>query len=319
MKWSNLLATMAIWTAAAAAQVKSPLGASLPPDDVRICPVEPEIIVTGGGMAGNGWDGAGRNPCTIFWHVEGKTNDFNVGQRTAIITALQTWANVVQIDFVEMPVPNLNQSIDLNFATGNHCSMESAECGDADCPFDGAGGTLAHAGYPPGVNSVCVNPMPETFAGNVHFDDAETWEQDNAGGVGPFSLTLTACHEIGHALGLIHDNAPGNIMNPRIGSNQAFAGLGSGDIANIRAGYAAGTGSVTTLEETGVWVNGAWGGAEQGTQSFPFDSVQEGVNGVPPASTDVTLFIHAGNYNETPRITQAMIIQPVGGSVIIGN
>jgi hypothetical protein len=287
------------------------------------CPVD--VVIDGGiaggngGMAGSGWDGGGQGAATIFFHVEGVTADFTAGQRSALLTGLQTWANIVQIDFVETPLPNLDQSIDFRFASGNHCAIEADECGDNDCPFDGAGGTLAHAGFPPGVNSACVNPMAESWAGNVHFDEAETWEQDNAGGSGPFSLTLIACHEIGHAIGLTHDTTGGgDVMRPSFASTDSFNGLSGDDIANIRGGYAAGVGSVTTLEDTGIWVNGSWAGLERGTFALPFDTVTEAANGVPPLTTGVVVHILPGNYYDRPRITQAMILRAEPGGVVIG-
>lgn len=294
-----------------------------PPEELHHCPVDVAdggIAGGNGGMSGSGWDGAGQGSATIFFHVEGATGDFSTGQRSAILTALQAWSNVVEIHFVEMPVANLNGSIDFNFASGSHCGIEGHECGDTDCPFDGAGGTLAHAGFPPGVNQTCGGNSVESFSGNVHFDEAETWEQDNASGAGPFSLTLIACHEIGHALGLIHDNSAGNpVMRPSFGSNQAFTGLTANDIANIRSGYLTGVGSVTTLEDTGVWVDRAWTGTEQGTLALPFDTVTEGVNGVPPVSSGIIVHIRAGDYAETPRITQAMVLRAENGAVRIGD
>lgn len=315
-----LIGLIPMWTRAAADDGRRPeTHASPPPETTRVCPMEVEGAPEGGGMSGNGWDGAGMNAVTIFWHVEGATPDFGTAQRQALINAMQAWANVVQITFVEIPVPNVNVSVDWNFLTGNHCFAEAAECGDPDCAFAGPGGTLAHAGFPPGVNSACVNPMAETFAGNVHFDEDETWEQDGEGPAEAFSLTYVACHELGHAIGLTHDADPSSIMFASVNEATTFGGLGASDIANIQAGYAAGTGAVITLNTTGVWVNGGYAGVERGTQAQPFNTVAEGAGGVPPASTGVVVYIQTGAYAENLIIDRSMELRPVNGAVVIGN
>ena len=298
-------------------------------DGLRVCPVEPwpgspvtrgaaVPEAAGGGMTGDGWDGAGAGSTALFFHVEGSTLDFTTGQRAAILDALEAWAGAVQIDFYEIARANYDSEIDLSFETGDHSAMEPQEAGDTDCPFDGSGGVLAHAGFPPGVASTCTNPMAETYSGNVHFDDAETWEQDNETGAGAYSMTYVACHEIGHSLGLVHSTAAGDVMLGSVNSTTAFAGLSSNDIANIQAGYAAGTGSVTTLEDTGVWVDRAYTGTELGLQPWPMDTFAEGVAGVPPFTTDVEVHILPGAYDEPAiTITQAMILLGEGGTAVI--
>lgn len=299
-----------------------------PPQRIRQCTTEPAPGTpifwggleggSGGGMAGNGWDGAGLGATTIFWHQENESPDLPAADiRAAYITAMEAWAGVVQLSFEERPTANLNRSVDWAYATGDHCSLESAECGDPDCPFAGPSGVLAHAGFPPGVNSTCINPMAETFSGNVHFDDDETWELDNAAGSGPFSLTLIACHEVGHGIGLTHSSSP-DVMRPSFSSNDGFVGISANDIANLRAGYAAGSGAVITLEDTGVWVNNTWGGAQLGIQTSPFVNVVQGVNGVPRGNSGVVLHVQAGTYAQTGLIDKRMTIQREGaGSVII--
>src|SRR5262245_51186155 len=67
-------------------------------------------------------------------------------------------------------------------------------------PFDGRGGVLAHAFYPPDPS-----PCGGSFAGDIHFDDAEKWSTE------PFPLftrdiETVALHESGHALGLKHSS-----------------------------------------------------------------------------------------------------------------
>lgn len=274
--------------------------------------------VQGGGMSGTGWDGSGTNATTLNWHMRNTSTDFATsGQRAAWIAGLQTWANVVQITFVELPVTGQNRSLDLGYTTGSHCGYEPAECGNSNCPFDGAGGVLAHAGFPPAVNSLCVPNMPETYAGDVHFDDAETWEQ-NTGSASAMSLQLIATHEIGHGLGLQHDTGSNDIMRPTFSLADSAIAPSASDLANIRAGYASGTGSVITLESLGVWVNNAYGGTELGTFSNPFNTVSEGVAGVPPGSTAVTLHIRGGNYSGGITITQPMFVQVESGPAYLG-
>lgn len=290
------------------------------------CEVEPGqndritrgFSVLGGGMNGTGWDGAGLNATTVNWHMRTVSADLTAtAQRTAWIAALQTWADVVQINFVELPVGGRNRELDLGYATGNHCAYESAECGNANCPFNGAGGVIAHAGYPPATGSLCIPNMPETFAGDVHFDDDETWEQDTGSNTA-MSLQLIAAHELGHAIGLTHDTGAGDIMRPSFSTLDGAQAPSASDVANIRAGYANGTGSVVTLESTGVWVNGSYAGTELGTVGNPFNTVGEGVVGVPPGSTTVTLHIRGGNYSGGLVITQPMFIQVESGPAFLG-
>lgn len=290
------------------------------PAPMAYCPVEPAAgVALGGGMINSGWDGDGQNSTTLYFHIENTSGDLTaLEQRSAYIFALATWASVVQIDFVEIAAPNWNRSIDLRYARGNHCSIESDECGDPDCPFDGAGGVIAHAGFPPGANSMCVNPMSETWAGNVHFDDDDFFEQDNAGP--GFSLTFVAAHEIGHALGLTHDAGPNgpHIMRATVSGNDGMQAPSASDIAHLRSGYAAGIGSVVTLEDSGIWVNSAWSGPENGLAGNPFDTVREAIGGLPPGNDGITIHVLGGLYPEAVTISVPCTITSEFGIAYIG-
>lgn len=273
----------------------------------------------GGGMAGDGWDGPGQNATTIFFHVENASARLPaVDQRIAMLQGLATWAGVVRISFVEIAAPNWNRSIDFRWAVRDHCGAEPAECGNSNCPFDGPGGVLAHAGFPPGVNSMCVSPMQETWAGNVHFDDDDDYDRDD-NGTG-FSLMLVAAHEVGHAIGLTHDVGTGgpHIMRPFINRADAWHPPSASDIAHIRSGYLAGVGSVTTLETSGIWVNSSWLGARNGLPGNPFTSVGQAVNGLPPGNAGITIHVHAGLYPGPVIVSQPCTITAVSGPAYIG-
>ena len=75
--------------------------------------------------------------------------------------------------------------------------FEKKEHGDGD-PFDGPGGTLAHAFFP-------------IYGGDAHFDDQEYWTIDDYRGS---NLLQTMAHEFGHSLGLSHSDDSSALMAP---------------------------------------------------------------------------------------------------------
>jgi matrix metalloproteinase-14 (membrane-inserted) len=68
-----------------------------------------------------------------------------------VARAFNVWSDVTDLTFT--PVSSGKVHIEIRFENGEH--------GDGD-PFDGPGGTLAHAYFP-------------IYGGDAHFDDSETW------------------------------------------------------------------------------------------------------------------------------------------------
>ncbi|NXR83062.1 MMP7 protein, partial [Pycnonotus jocosus] len=106
----------------------------------------------------------------------------------AIKKAFKVWSDVTPLSFRRV---HLSQAdIYIKFARREH--------GDG-YPFDGKGGTLAHA-FQPG----------DGIGGDAHFDKDEKWSESNK----DVNLFLVAAHEFGHSLGLDHSNVSDALMYP---------------------------------------------------------------------------------------------------------
>lgn len=129
---------------------------------------------------------------------------------TPVASAFSQWDSATHFNFIWI------QDYTVSDMT---ISFQRLDHGDGS-PFDGPGGTIAHAFAPTN--------------GRFHYDGDETWSV----GATPnaFDLETVALHEIGHLLGLGHSSVQSAIMFPSISSGTT-KGLHQDDIQGIRALY----------------------------------------------------------------------------------
>lgn len=139
-------------------------------------------------------------------------------ERAAIRAAMALWTASSPLRFTEVATA-ANADIVILWATGDH--------GDGSS-FDGVNGVLAHAFYPP--------PNGGALAGDMHFDDGETWtDSARTDGGQPIDLVTVAAHELGHSLGLAHSTDSSALMYPYYSQSHRY--LSTDDISGIRAIY----------------------------------------------------------------------------------
>ncbi|XP_058465881.1 matrix metalloproteinase-14 isoform X2 [Malaya genurostris] len=127
-----------------------------------------------------------------------------------IAKAFSVWSEYTDLTFT--PKKSAPVHIDIRFEVNEH--------GDGD-PFDGPGGTLAHAYFP-------------VYGGDAHFDDAEFWTIAKSRGTNLFQV---AAHEFGHSLGLSHSDVRSALMAPFYRGYDPVFRLDSDDIQGIQALY----------------------------------------------------------------------------------
>lgn len=165
---------------------------------------------------GNGWDGPGLGAATVAYVFSQMTKQLDPSAAQAeIVRAMGEWTKAVQVTWKPGSSSTSAQTVNILFATGDH--------GDG-FPFDGPGGVLAHTFYP-------APPNPEPIAGDMHFDDAETWKID-----ANTDLFSVALHELGHSLGLGHADDPSAVMYPYYKQSTTLSPL---DVSAVQTMYAA--------------------------------------------------------------------------------
>ncbi|KAG9349981.1 hypothetical protein JZ751_026334 [Albula glossodonta] len=149
-------------------------------------------------LSGLRWD-----KLDITWSVHGipslRSNTLSHELVDTILTyALKVWSDVTPLRFRKASVNDgggkgQGGDIRISFSKSFH---------DDGYPFDGKGGTLAHAFFP-GKGDI---------SGDTHFDDDEIWSYgDDSDSTDLFTV---AVHEFGHALGLSHSSSDPSIMRP---------------------------------------------------------------------------------------------------------
>jgi len=165
---------------------------------------------------GPGWEGPGLGAAQLGYFFGPLASTLpRASVQSEIMRAWAEWGKYAAVTFTPASEANQSQTIAVLFAKGAH--------GDG-YPFDGPGGVLAHTFYP-------APPNPESIAGDMHFDDSESWAIGRDTDV--FSVAL---HETGHALGLGHSDNPTAVMYPYY---TIRTGLSADDIAAVRTLYAA--------------------------------------------------------------------------------
>ncbi len=164
-------------------------------------------------------EGAGAGAGTCPDTITTLASFMPAGFQAEIKRAFDAWSAVANIQFQE--VVDSGTAFNAGGAQGNIRIGGHV--------FDGVNGILAHAYLP--------EASAPSFAGDIHFDIAETWKIGQSG-VG-FNIFQVTAHEIGHAIGLEHTDVANSLMNPIY--TEAFFGPQADDIAGARAIYGSAT------------------------------------------------------------------------------
>lgn len=149
--------------------------------------------------------------------------------RDATVEAFSVWAMAAPLQFVERPDSGPAPA-DAPYSPGGHPQIRIGHHGMLE---------LGHSFFP---------TVPDGRAGDIHLESGIPWTL----GENRWNLLEVLVHELGHALGLGHEEDEPAIMNPFF-PQARFAGLGTSfllppDLRAVRALYGSGRGSVIPLD-----------------------------------------------------------------------
>jgi hypothetical protein len=288
---------------------------STPIDDGGVMlgnPSSAQFVLTGNKWGSSGMGTAG-GTVTYSFMGNGKglsAEDPNIGTSVAIsslpgfqvcfVTEIQNafaaWQAVSNIQFVQVA----------DSGTAFDASGASGDIRIGAHRFDGPSGSLAHAYFPP--------PNGVSAAGDVHFDSQENWTC----GSGGTNIGVVAMHEIGHSLGLNHENtATVAIMDPYYNPN--MTALQQDDINGAVAIYGPSTFSALTAPVNDNFVNAF----QKTVASIPYTDANLDTTGATIEPNDPTVpvacdnkMLYRGNntvwYKYSPLINQAVYLDTLG-------
>ncbi|XP_066921738.1 interstitial collagenase-like [Clytia hemisphaerica] len=149
---------------------------------------------------------------------------------TVMRQAFKFWRDKAAIDFQELSDSDDSEpDIVVKFVESYHKDP---------FPFDGPGGTLAHAFYP---------HSNKGLSGDVHFDDSEDYTYQSPRGR---NLLWVATHELGHSLGLAHSRERKAVMYPWYTTYKPGFKLNDDDVLGIQLLYGPRTGTTPPPPKT---------------------------------------------------------------------